>query len=431
MHITWRSYGIMVVIVVLGIAAQWLPGWTGAAWRALAASLLVVILLEAQWVRRRAIECVRELPGRLFLGRPQPVILQLNNHGSERLRVNVAQPLPTGFNGDQAILEYDLAPGANAQRAVMLVPSALGTYSWTPLYLRVRGCFGLAWWQRRVAVPTVSEVVPDALTDTEHRVATTAMGDLRSRTAGVGVDFLGLRPYVRGDLPRSVDWKATARTGQLNVRIFAQEQRLELLVLLDCSRRSALAAGSLSRLHQYVNVAARLAERAQSHGDPVGLLVFADRVLDRLPPATGPAALVRLRAALTKARPLATESNLLQAALSVRRMLGNRALIVLFTDLDVEEYGGQGLEALKLLTPKHLPLVASVYDEELEAQRTAPARNWRDPFDMLAALELERAVATNQARARRLGAKVVRARPLDLDRAVLEAYGGVRQQRLV
>lgn len=49
----------------------------------------------------------------------------------------------------------------------------------------------------------------------------------RSDTArskmGFGSDLLNLRPYQRGDPPRMIHWKATARTGQLVVRQCAQE----------------------------------------------------------------------------------------------------------------------------------------------------------------------------------------------------------------
>ncbi|MFT4901259.1 MAG: hypothetical protein ACI81V_000528 [Lentimonas sp.] len=43
------------------------------------------------------------------------------------------------------------------------------------------------------------------------------------RRVGAGSDLINLRPYERGDSPRLVHWKATARTGKLVVRQLAQE----------------------------------------------------------------------------------------------------------------------------------------------------------------------------------------------------------------
>lgn len=43
------------------------------------------------------------------------------------------------------------------------------------------------------------------------------------RNAGMGNDLMNLRPYVPGDPPRLVHWKATARLGELMIRQLAQE----------------------------------------------------------------------------------------------------------------------------------------------------------------------------------------------------------------
>ncbi|MGJ8651830.1 MAG: DUF58 domain-containing protein [Opitutaceae bacterium] len=43
------------------------------------------------------------------------------------------------------------------------------------------------------------------------------------RKAGMGNDLINLRPYVPGDPPRLVHWKATARLGELMIRQLAQE----------------------------------------------------------------------------------------------------------------------------------------------------------------------------------------------------------------
>ena len=274
-------------------------------------------------------------------------------------------------------------------------------------------------------------VVPDSLSTAERHRASGGSGEIASAKSGRGFELLGLRPYVPGDPLRAVDWKATARSHQPWVRIFAQDQRLELLLMLDTSRLSALPAGDLTRIARYVNVAARLAEYALRHGNAVGLLSFSDKVHEQCRPSSAASHLPTLRAALARVRPRAVEASLLQAALAARQLLGQRALVVIFSDLDVEDRSGQWLQGIRLLSTRHLPLLASVRDEALEQQRKRAARDWRDPYDVLAALEIEQAALTNQARARRLGAQVICARAAELDRAVLSGYDQLRQQRRV
>lgn len=431
MHLTWRSYALLCAIALLGIAAQWGANWLVPLWRALAASVLLLLSFEALRTRRQDLSCERELPARLHLGQPAHLALRLRTASTLPLHVQLVQPLPATLHGSQDILTYALSTAAEQSRTLDVLPTALGQLQWQALIVRVRGSLGLAWWERRIAVVGSNTVVPDALSTAERHRASSDHGDLASTRSGQGFELLGLRPYVPGDPLRAVDWKASARSHQPWVRVFAQDQRLELLLMLDCSRLGGLPAGALSRLAHYINVTARLAEYALRQGNAVGLMTFSDQVHDQLPLSTAASRLPALRAALARARTQPVEASLLQAALAARRMLGQRALVVVFTDLDVEDRGGQWLAGIKLLSARHLPLLASVRDEALAQQRDGEARAWRDPYDVLAALEIEQATLTNHARARRLGARVICTAAKQLDRAVLAAYDEVRKRRRV
>lgn len=60
-----------------------------------------------------------------------------------------------------------------------------------------------------------------------------AAGELESKVRGTGLEFYSIRNYVPGDSARSVDWKSTAHTGELQVREFARGQRREIEIYLD------------------------------------------------------------------------------------------------------------------------------------------------------------------------------------------------------
>ena len=58
-------------------------------------------------------------------------------------------------------------------------------------------------------------------------------GDLESQSPGGEHDFYRIRPYVSSESARHLDWKSSARTGELQVREFAREQRQTLEIILD------------------------------------------------------------------------------------------------------------------------------------------------------------------------------------------------------
>jgi len=57
-------------------------------------------------------------------------------------------------------------------------------------------------------------------------------GDARSAHLGRGLDFEEVRAYQAGDDIRAMDWRTTARTGQLMVRQFQETRRSELVLAL-------------------------------------------------------------------------------------------------------------------------------------------------------------------------------------------------------
>jgi uncharacterized protein (DUF58 family) len=58
-------------------------------------------------------------------------------------------------------------------------------------------------------------------------------GDIETHYQGLGRDFYRIRPYQNFESARHVDWKATAKTGALQVREFAREQERAIEIFLD------------------------------------------------------------------------------------------------------------------------------------------------------------------------------------------------------
>ncbi|MBT8143495.1 MAG: VWA domain-containing protein, partial [Gammaproteobacteria bacterium] len=209
------------------------------------------------------------------------------------------------------------------------------------------------------------------------------------------------------------------------------EQHLEIVIAVDVGRTSRRAAGTLTELGHQVNLAARLAEFAVDNDDRVGLVVFAGEARQTLPPQSGVAAVTRIRAILRELEPQTEESNPLAAVMHIRKLVRHRSLVVLPADLEDSDGTGQLVQSTRLLRPTHLPLLVSLIDPQVEELAQRPARSWLDPYVSLAAINSQRHISTNQARLRQLGATVVRARPLELDHAVLATYAGLRRRHRI
>lgn len=82
--------------------------------------------------------------------------------------------------------------------------------------------------------------------------------------------FVGHRPYVHGDDLRRIDWAACARTGELFVKQFEEEQRRTATVVLDLS--ASLLVGTPPRRLAALRLAAVIAGLALRHLDGVTIV---------------------------------------------------------------------------------------------------------------------------------------------------------------
>jgi len=90
-----------------------------------------------------------------------------------------------------------------------------------------------------------------------------------SRSTGSGVEPADWRPYLRGDSPRDVDWRAFARLGRLFVRLRAREESSNVYVLIDSS--ASMGIGRPTKFTFARRVAGALAAAALSGLDAVSV----------------------------------------------------------------------------------------------------------------------------------------------------------------
>jgi len=104
-----------------------------------------------------------------------------------------------------------------------------------------------------------------------------------SARKGASTEFKDFREYSPGDDPRSVDWSVYARLGQLVVKLFRQEEELDLWLLLDTS--GSMNFGEPNKFDYARRVAGALAYVGMCNMDSSSVAPFADRLLpgrDRL-----------------------------------------------------------------------------------------------------------------------------------------------------
>ena len=182
------------------------------------------------------------------------------------------------------------------------------------------------------------------------------------------------RPYVRGDDRRALDWRASARTGQLLIKERHAPARHPLVLLLDTSPSMEFPATGVSKALRARQLAAAAAVLALWRGDGVHLHrwesgAFGHRV-DLRP---GRAVVARVEAALRPGN--GDGAGVLAAALAAlpSEALANGRLVVL-SDL----YGEPGPLVTALHRARRMASGLSVLQVLDALERRPPSGLWRD-----------------------------------------------------
>jgi uncharacterized protein (DUF58 family) len=120
-------------------------------------------------------------------------------------------------------------------------------------------------------------------------------GNQVARAKGDGIEFADIRPFVPGDRVRRVNWRASARRGELVVNEHHPERNTDVILFLDTfSEARTRERGTLDLT---VRAAAALATEYLARKDRVGVVGFGG-ILNWLLPATGLVQLYRIVDAL-------------------------------------------------------------------------------------------------------------------------------------
>jgi uncharacterized protein (DUF58 family) len=149
-----------------------------------------------------------------------------------------------GHSGLSAPLYFPVIPGrASIDEPVELYFEKRGSYRENSFRFATRHPFGFA--ERRVSVLLRREVIVYPSIDPQpgfEELLVSLAGEIDSWLRGRGHDFYRIRPYEVLESARHVDWKATAHTGDLQVREFAHEQEQAVALFLDVDVADADAA---------------------------------------------------------------------------------------------------------------------------------------------------------------------------------------------
>ena len=390
-----RLFCFLLAVGFVPLSLSW--GRPMLRWVALAYDLaLIAVAVFDAWNSKlpAKVGIERHFGGRFAVGAETEVRIEIANHTPRDIALIVKDEYPPQMKLTGA-REAHLNIEAQTSAALVygLTPPKRGRFEFGLIAVRYLSRWRLAWRQDRIGQPVAVKVYPNMRRAREAELKALGARSFvaarrKSQWRGEGRDFESLRDYVRGDEMRHISWTATARRGKLVTRQYQMERDQTILIALDAGRLMTARIENETKLDSAVHAALALMSAAARAGDNAGLLVFGRRIKAYLPPKRGAEHLDAALEALYAIEPEMIEPSYSRAFEFVSANSRRRSLVVVLTDLVDEEGSRELLSSLKLLRPRHLPLVVTIADRDLKAVVRERPENENEMFTQSVAEEI-------------------------------------------
>lgn len=195
----------------------------------------------------------------------------------------------------------------------------------------------------------------------------TEFGLKKIRRIGNTSEFEQIKDYVHGDDFRTVNWKATAKRGQLMVNQYQDEKSQPIYSIIDTSRVMKMPFNGLKLLDYAINSALAFSNVALKKHDKVGLLTFS-KTIESFLPATQKLSnlnVILQRLYNIKTQYYDSDYGLLYAQL--KRKVTHRSLLILYTNFEHISALKRQLPYLQAISKNHLLVVVLFENTELDA----------------------------------------------------------------
>jgi uncharacterized protein (DUF58 family) len=205
-------------------------------------------------------------------------------------------------------------------------------------------------------------------------------GMKRMRRLGHSMEFEQIKEYVRGDDYRTINWKATARKGDLMVNNYTDERSQQIYCIINKGRVMKMPFEGMTLLDYAINASLVLSSVALQKQDKAGLIAFAQKVDAFLLADKKPTQINNILESLYKQETAFLEPDLEKLFSVVRNRITQRSLLVYFTNFESFDSLERVLPSLKRLAHYHLLMVVFFDNTELKALTEARVTTTEDIY---------------------------------------------------
>ena len=345
--------------------------------------LLLTCMLDyvVLYSKRNPLSVSRILPERMSNGEENEIYWMITNNCPFPARLQLVDEFPENWQIRDFKMKTKLEAAEKTRLSYQFKPGERGEFYFGDMHLFIKSPLLLIVRRKTYPAKEAIRVYPAflMLRQFEFMAHITDPGNTgfkQVRKTGHSLEFEQIREYVTGDDIRSINWKATGRTGgQLMINNYTDEKSQQVYCILDKGRSMKMAFEGLSLLDYAVNATLAMSAVAITRQDRAGFISFGDKGGDFVPASHRSAQMSGIVNALYNVDTKFLESDFAFLHKLIKTRVTQRSLLILFTNFESLTAINRQLPYLRNISQKHLLLVVFFENTSLAALASGEAGN--------------------------------------------------------
>ena len=378
----------------------------------------------------------RILPDKLSNGDENPVEIKIVNGYLFPVQVSVIDEIPFQFQKRDFNIRSTLGSGKSKLFSYQLRPTQRGVYQFGTLNIFAVSPIGFL--AKKYSFQNAAEVpvYPSFLQLQKYDLIALSnrlnqYGLKKIRRIGHTLEFEQIKDYVLGDDIRNINWKATAKRGQLMVNQYQDEKSQPIYSVIDKGRVMKMPFNGLSLLDYAINATLVISNIALKKQDKAGMFSFSDKIENRVAADRRSSQMNLILETLYNLDTNFIESDFSRLYVDVKRNLNQRSLLLLYTNFETMDALHRQLPYLVAIAKQHLLVVIFFENTELNSFAIEKAETVQQIFEQTIAEKFiyEKKLIVNELR--KHGIQTILTKPEELTINTINKYLEIKARGII
>ncbi len=345
-------------------------------------TLLALVCIDVLLLYRKAdgLFSTRNTPEKLSNNDENELRIFVENFYSFPISIGIIDEIPVQFQKRDVWFKTQLKSKQNKTITYLLRPVKRGEYEFGDLKIFVQSPLSLISRRYIFKQSVTLQVYPSFLQMRRFELLAisnrlTEFGIKKIRRLGHSMEFEQIKNYVPGDDFRTINWKASARKGDMMVNSYSNEKAQHVYCVIDKSRSMKMPFNGLSLLDYAINASLVLSNVALLKEDKAGLITISEKTGAVLAADRKPTHIRKIMEILFKEKTRYLETNMEALYSAIRTTLKQRSLVVFFTNYESLPSMERQLPFLKKIAKFHYLLVVFFENTELKSLNEQEAKD--------------------------------------------------------